>query len=61
MDLINQLKRVAASRQINLAGEGGEYESLILNAPFYSRPVTYSGLKIRSRPDGYERVLGGFI
>ncbi|MFA6225947.1 MAG: diphthine--ammonia ligase [Methanoregula sp.] len=59
-DLIDRLKRVAAAQRINLAGEGGEYESLTLNAPFYSRPITYSSSEIRSTPDRHELVLGGF-
>ncbi|MFA4824458.1 MAG: diphthine--ammonia ligase [Methanoregula sp.] len=59
-DLISRLKRVAAARRINLAGEGGEYESLTLNAPFYSRAITYTTEKIRSTPDRHELVLGGF-
>lgn len=58
--LIERLKKVAASHRINLAGEGGEYESLTLNAPFYSRPVTYTTSEIRSAPDRHELVLGGF-
>ncbi|MFA4849108.1 MAG: diphthine--ammonia ligase [Methanoregula sp.] len=59
-DLISRLKRVAAVRRINLAGEGGEYESLTLNAPFFSRPITYTTEEIRSTPDRHELVLGGF-
>jgi ABC transporter with metal-binding/Fe-S-binding domain ATP-binding protein len=59
-DLIRRLKRVAAARRINLAGEGGEYESLTLNAPFFSRPITYTTQEIRSTPDRHELVLGGF-
>ncbi|MDO9325033.1 MAG: diphthine--ammonia ligase [Methanoregula sp.] len=59
-DLIGRLKRVAAARRINLAGEGGEYESLTLNAPFFSRPITYTTGEIRSLPDRHELVLGGF-
>jgi ABC transporter with metal-binding/Fe-S-binding domain ATP-binding protein len=59
-DLIRRLKRVAAARRINLAGEGGEYESLTLNAPFFSRPITYTTEEIRSTPDRHELVLGGF-
>ncbi|MDO9325566.1 MAG: diphthine--ammonia ligase [Methanoregula sp.] len=59
-DLIGRLKRVAAARRINLAGEGGEYESLTLNAPFFSRPITYTTEEIRSLPDRHELVLGGF-
>jgi ABC transporter with metal-binding/Fe-S-binding domain ATP-binding protein len=58
--LINRLKQVAAKYRINIAGEGGEYESLTLNAPFYSRPITYVTSEIRSAPDHHELVLGGF-
>ncbi len=58
--LIARLKQVARRRRINLAGEGGEYESLTLNAPFYSRPITYTTSEIRSLPDRHELVLGGF-
>jgi len=58
--LIAQLKSVAARHRINLAGEGGEYESLTLNAPFYTRPVTYADSKIRSAAGRSELVLGGF-
>lgn len=58
--LIHRLKHVAATRRINLAGEGGEYESITLNAPFFSRPITYTSAKIHSTPDRHELVLGGF-
>jgi ABC transporter with metal-binding/Fe-S-binding domain ATP-binding protein len=58
--LIAKLKAVAKIHRINLAGEGGEYESLTLNAPFYSRPVTYTTSEIRSSPDRHELILGGF-
>jgi ABC transporter with metal-binding/Fe-S-binding domain ATP-binding protein len=59
-DLILRLRQVAAKSRIHLAGEGGEYESLTLNAPFYSRPVTYTTTEIRSTTDRHELVLGGF-
>ncbi len=58
--LIVRLKQVARTRHINIAGEGGEYESLTLDAPFYSRPVTYSTSEIRSAAGRHELVLGGF-
>ncbi|HJX55868.1 MAG TPA: diphthine--ammonia ligase [Methanoregula sp.] len=58
--LIRRLRQVAAVHRINLAGEGGEYETLTLNAPFYSRPITYASCEIRSSPGRYEMVLGGF-
>ncbi len=59
-DLIARLKRVAATHRINLAGEGGEYETLTLNAPFYSRSITYTTREIRSSHGRHELVLGGF-
>ena len=58
--LIRRLTEVAAIHRINLAGEGGEYETLTLNAPFYSRPITYTSCEIRSSPGRHEMVLGGF-
>nr|WP_319376619.1 diphthine--ammonia ligase [uncultured Methanoregula sp.] len=58
--LIARLEKVAASYRINIAGEGGEYESLTLNAPFYSRPVTYTTSEVRSAVGRHELVLGGF-
>ena len=59
-NLIGRLKRVSAKYRINLAGEGGEYESLTLNAPFYSRPLTYTTSEIRAGTDRSELILGGF-
>jgi diphthine-ammonia ligase len=58
--LIRRLQRVAAVHRINLAGEGGEYETLTLNAPFYSRPITYTSSRIVSLPDRHEMICGGF-
>jgi diphthine-ammonia ligase len=60
-NLIQRLKGVAAVHRINLAGEGGEYETLTLNAPFYSRPITYTSSRIISLPDRHEMILGGFF
>jgi diphthine-ammonia ligase len=59
-DLIRRLKSVAATRRIHIAGEGGEYESLTLDAPFYSRPITFATREVRSAPDRHELILGGF-
>lgn len=58
--LIGKLKHVVDKSRINLAGEGGEYETLTLNAPFYSRPITYKSSEIRSYPGRHEMILGGF-
>lgn len=59
-DLIERLQRVAAVHQIHLAGEGGEYESLALNAPFYRHPVQFDTADVREMPGRSELVLRGF-
>jgi predicted ATP pyrophosphatase (TIGR00289 family) len=59
--LIGRLKKVAAKHRINLAGEGGEYESLTLSAPFYSRRLSYASSTIRTAGGRSELVLGGFF
>ncbi|QYZ80117.1 diphthine--ammonia ligase [Methanofollis formosanus] len=46
--------------RINPAGEGGEYESLTLDAPFFSRPLTYASAERRSVGDRHELLLKGF-
>ena len=58
--LIERLKRVAVARHIHLAGEGGEYETLTLDAPFLRRPVTYASAEVRVSPGRSELVLRGF-
>jgi len=59
-ELTERLKRVAAKRHIHLAGEGGEYESLVLNAPFFSAPITYRSSEIISGGGRCMLRLGGF-
>lgn len=58
--LIRRLKTVAQKHRINIAGEGGEYESLTLFAPFYGKPITYESSMIRMSAGRNELVLGGF-
>lgn len=36
---LEHLARVAAARRIDLAGEGGEYETLVVDGPGFDRPV----------------------
>ncbi len=60
-DLIERLRLLSARYQIHLAGEGGEYESLTLNAPFYSRPLSDNSTRVIHHGAGRnELVLGGF-
>jgi uncharacterized protein (TIGR00290 family) len=54
--IIDVLLSVQKSRRIHLAGEGGEYESLVLNAPCFSAPIEHSEMKFR-----YEGLRGEVI
>lgn len=58
--LIDRLKLISARRGIHLAGEGGEYESLTLNAPFYTRPITYTSAEVHTSAGRSELILRGF-
>jgi diphthine-ammonia ligase len=51
--LIDILLSVHKSRRIHIAGEGGEYESLVLNAPCFSEPIHCSDMKF-----SYEGLRG---
>lgn len=44
--LIELLCRIAEKRRVHIAGEGGEYESLTLDAPCFSSPVQYDGCSV---------------
>ena len=46
-ELIRILKAVEKKRRIHIAGEGGEYESLVFDAPFFSSPVNAEGMETR--------------
>lgn len=57
---IGRLKDISTRTHIHLTGEGGEYESVALYAPFYSRPVRFSRKNIVHRGAGRnELILGG--
>ncbi|MDO5845740.1 MAG: diphthine--ammonia ligase [Methanocorpusculum sp.] len=45
--LISVLLAAEKKRRIHIAGEGGEYESLVFNAPFFSSPLNASGMQVR--------------
>lgn len=44
--LIPVLREAGIKRRIHIAGEGGEYESLVINAPFFSAPLNHSEMNI---------------
>lgn len=60
-NLIVQLRQISGRTHVHLAGEGGEYETLTMNAPFYSRPLRYTTTRIIRHGAGRnEMVFGGF-
>ncbi|MEM3698321.1 MAG: TIGR00289 family protein, partial [Archaeoglobaceae archaeon] len=50
---VEDLKKVAKRTGINLAGEGGEYETLVLDAPLYRRRIVVKEVEKR-----WEKVRG---
>jgi len=58
--LISRLAAVARKHRIHPAGEGGEYETLTLCAPFYRRRITYATERRMVTPGRSELILGGF-
>ncbi len=58
---IKKMTQIATSSPFDPAGEGGEYETIALYAPFYSRPVQFTDKRILHHGTRrYELVLGGF-
>lgn len=50
---VEDLKRIAKRARINLAGEGGEYETLVLDAPLYRKRII-----VREFEKSWEKVRG---
>lgn len=50
---IEDLKKIAKRTRINLAGEGGEYETLVLDAPLYRKRIVVKKLEKK-----WEKVRG---
>ncbi|MFN3383783.1 MAG: TIGR00289 family protein [Archaeoglobaceae archaeon] len=50
---VQDLKEVAKKIRINLAGEGGEYETLVLDAPLYKKRIV-----VKEIEKSWERIRG---
>lgn len=48
---LDALREVARRRGMNLAGEGGEYETLVLDSPLHRRPLRIMESKVESGRD----------
>ena len=58
-ELIERLKQISGKNRIHIAGEGGEYETLALNAPFYTTPIRWSDEERRIYSGRSELILNG--
>jgi uncharacterized protein (TIGR00290 family) len=57
--MISDLKELNRKYRVHLAGEGGEYETLVLNAPFYSKKIKIiEARKIWKGDHGVLKVVG---
>lgn len=50
---VQELKEVAKKTKINLAGEGGEYETLVLDAPLYKKRIVVKEIEKK-----WEKIRG---
>jgi len=44
-NMIDRLKKVESQYKINIAGEGGEYETFVIDAPFFSKRIEVEGIE----------------
>ena len=58
-ELVEKLKQISRKNRMHIAGEGGEYETLALNAPFYSAPIRWSEEDRRINAGRSELILNG--
>ncbi len=58
--LISKLLKIREKRHIHLAGEGGEYESLTLYAPFMKQEIVPLDPHIKSTAGRSELIFGAF-
>lgn len=47
INIINELKQISKTTGINIAGEGGEYESFVLDAPIFKKKLVIEDSEIR--------------
>lgn len=51
-ELLEDLARVEKRFGINISGEGGEYETLVIDSPMHRCPIVVEGYEITSSRDG---------
>ncbi len=61
-EALEELDRLAVRHGINVAGEGGEYESLVLDSPLHSRPLVVAAAeRSMGRDSGFLKVTGAHL
>jgi diphthine-ammonia ligase len=46
LDFIREIRKLNEKYKIHVAGEGGEFETFVLNCPMFSRPIKVKGGKV---------------
>ena len=54
---VDKLVQLHRKYRINIAGEGGEYESLVLNCPLFSKKVVIDSIQIKQENDHIARLI----
>jgi diphthamide synthase (EF-2-diphthine--ammonia ligase) len=59
---LDELRSLASRNGMNLAGEGGEYETLVLDSPLHRRAIRILGSEVESgRDSGLFRVTRAML
>ena len=56
---VHELKRLAEHRGINIAGEGGEYETMVLDSPMHKQRMVITGSRNEIERDGGRLIVTG--
>ncbi len=56
---VHELKRLAEHRGINIAGEGGEYETMVLDSPMHKQRMVITGSRNEIERDGGQLIVTG--
>jgi diphthamide synthase (EF-2-diphthine--ammonia ligase) len=55
---VDQLSAIAQARGMNVSGEGGEYETLVLDSPMHSFPLVPKDVQVEFRRDSGQLSIG---
>ena len=55
-DFINEIKKLSEKYKINVAGEGGETESVVLHAPMFKKELKIYDMKVSGSGNSWRMV-----